>query len=217
MCCRCCPSLWDTLLFVCAFALLVSMGKLTFWTPWMLDSHMPHASSNARFGVMLPTKPRERIALSSDYIYLPSWYAAKTFHMAVALHIKRPCAFSTVDGGASILTMLYLRTCGCEAQLRCVDAQQETLAYIRLGAVQAQEEFFYRSHVPTLRPNPSHSEMDASRPRCLLELHVTRPCNVTAEEVGPVFVYWHADVVPDWTASDWISRTLYSAFYPFPQ
>jgi len=209
-CCRCCPSLVDALSFVFVFGMVIALGKLTLWTPWMLDAHMPHASSNARFNVTLPTRLHERLALTTDYIYVPSWYAAKSFHLGVVLHVKKPCERAKYNYA---IPGYYLRTCGCEVQLKCVDAYDEPLAYIRLGELKKEEEFYFSTH-PTLRPNPSHKDVDATRPRCSLELYVTRKCNITADELGPMFVYWHADAVPEWSASDWIPRTLYNIFYP---
>lgn len=107
----------------------------------------------------------------------------------------------------------YLRTCHPKVQLKCVDIQDEPVAYIHLGELTRRQEFYFRTDYPTPRPNPSHRQLDATRPRCSLELVLTQTrCNISASELGTVFVYWHADAVPNWVASDWIPRTLYNMF-----
>lgn len=202
----CCFNRVDAASFVVVFALLVSMGKLVFWTPWMLDSHMPHSSSNAHFNVSLPVGPQHRrITLSSDYVYIPSWFAAKTFNLAVVVRVAKPCAHDD-----DMMLSYYQRTCDCGVQLKCIDAHGEPVAYIRLGELKRREEFYFHADSPTPRPNPARGEMDASRPRCSLDLVLGRPCNITAKELGPVFVYWQVDAVPNWSASDWIPRSIYN-------
>jgi hypothetical protein len=195
----------DVVSFVVVFALLVSMGKLVLWTPWMLDSHMPHSSSNAHFNVSLPVGPlHRRITLSSDFVYIPSWFAAKSFHLAVVIRVAQPCLPD------DMMLRYYQRTCDCGVQLKCIDAHGEPVSYIRLGELKKRDEFYYATDYPTPRPNPAHGEMDATRPRCSLDLVLTRPCNMTAKELGPVFVYWQVDAIPSWSATDWIPRTLYN-------